>query len=815
MKRISSLLLALLLIFALLPGQSLAARNSVKAIQLVQRGETAAAANLPGGQQSSIWFGGCQQSARGRDASTDPVKWRVLENEDGQLLLLADQNLDARSYHSSAEAVAWKDCSLRAWLNDSENGFLGTVFTKVEAAALAETAVEPARGKPRGAETDRLFLLSGEEAEKEAYGFQDEAGRVSRDTAYAAAQGGDGSWWLRGPNSGEASVACVKADGSFDSREVIGVAGVRPAAKLSLNAVLFSSAAEDARGVGSRGVGALQKVPDYTGSEWKLTLLDDSRSFQVAETELSGAGGQTVELHYTGAVPCEPSGDQNEYVSAMIVDRNGSVLFYGKLVQPTAADGTLSLKLPSTGELPAGSYSLLVFSEQDGGDKKTDLASAFCRVNLTVTTQTFKIHFLDEDGTLLATVETAYGETPVYPNSDPTKDSTVQHDYSFAGWSPALAPATADMTYRATYSESLRQYTIKFVNENGAILQNDKLPYGVTPVFNGETPTIDPTAQYTFTFSGWTPAIVPVTKDEIYTAVYSRTVNDYTIRFLNDDRTVLQESNTVPYGETPVYHGDAPTKAPTDQYVFTFAGWTPKIIPVIGNADYMAVYTASPREYPIHFLNYDGEELPDSPILFRYGEMPEYTGEKPAKDSTEEYIYSFAGWTPEIVPVDHEATYTAVFSAKEIVNYTITEGADSKWTKGTAGSHRLVVKRSPKDDTCFSHYKETWIDDKPIAVTIQSGSTIITISSDTLNSLGIGPHIITVKFDDGEVETKLSVKAPSSDGSGGSGGSPRTGGVKALDILIGLSILAGLALGVTAVIVLKRRRDAKLIITVE
>ena len=133
----------------------------------------------------------------------------------------------------------------------------------------------------------------------------------------------------------------------------------------------------------------------------------------------------------------------------------------------------------------------------------------------------YTITFVDEDGTELQSGNVAYGQTPVYSGETPTMEASAQYSFSFSGWSPAISPVTGDMMYTATYDATVNNYTIKFENEDGTELQSDSVTYGQTPAFSGETPTKEATAQYSFSFSGWSPAISPVAGDKTYVAVYS------------------------------------------------------------------------------------------------------------------------------------------------------------------------------------------------------------------------------------------------------------------------------------------------------
>ena len=152
-----------------------------------------------------------------------------------------------------------------------------------------------------------------------------------------------------------------------------------------------------------------------------------------------------------------------------------------------------------------------------------------------------------------------------------------------------------------------------------------------------------------------------------YTAVFTQTVNEYTVEFVNHDGTVLQ-SGKVPYGTTPVYTGEEPVKAGDAQYSYAFIGWDVDPVPVKGDAVYTAQFEESTNVYVVTWKNYDGSVLGTNNVP--YGTKPEYKGETPVKAATVQYTYTFAGWEPEIDEVTGDAVYTAKFT--ETVNkYTI------------------------------------------------------------------------------------------------------------------------------------------------
>ena len=424
-SKLLSLLLAICLVVGLMSTAAFAAGTDTgKAIQLVDSGT---AANIGGGQADNIYFGTYQQSSDGSGGyNTDPIKWRVLENADGQLFLLSDQNLDVFQYHTDNESVTWETSTMRSWLNGydashntggdsgidyTSDNFIGTAFSAKEQAAIADTEVfnddNPTCGTEGGNNTtDQIFLLSIAEAQNSSY-FADNSSRIATNTAYVAGGGKLGSsymngvgeagyWWLRSPGDLDHRAAGVSVDGGvgrYGHGVRIAYNAVRPAFNLDLTSVLFTSAAVGGKipaassggNQGGEAADAIFEIGDYDGSEWKLTLLDNSRNFAVTEEAASGKPGDTITLNYTGATT-----GTNEYISVIIADSSGAQ-YYGRVAQPTATDGKVEITIPSG--LADGTYTLYVFSEQyNGGEqddtKLTDYASAFETVALTVSSDT-------------------------------------------------------------------------------------------------------------------------------------------------------------------------------------------------------------------------------------------------------------------------------------------------------------------------------------------------------------------------------------------------------------------------------------------
>ena len=372
-KRILSILLCLCMAACMLPTVAFAAgAENDKAIQLVDSGT---AANISGGQNDNIYFGTWDE---------EPIKWRVLDDQtntgESGLFLLSDALLGTGRYgdvyfdNSGNTSNAWQSSTAKTWCNN----FYGSSFSNGEQGAVLATTKSDEALSTGGISFaasenilngDKVFFLSAEEAENSAYGFTDDNARIANYGNSA------GVWWLRSPYAIFTTYAgVIFGDGPVYAYVVSGVWAARPAFNLNLGSVLFTSAAVD-----GKPDGGLTPIPEYSGNEWKLTLLDSSRSFAVTEKTADAAPDDTVTLHYTGATT-----GINEYISVILADNSGAQ-YYGRVAQPTAENGTVEIKIPS--DIAPGDYTLKVFNEQYNGDYNTDYASNFTDIALTVEKQ--------------------------------------------------------------------------------------------------------------------------------------------------------------------------------------------------------------------------------------------------------------------------------------------------------------------------------------------------------------------------------------------------------------------------------------------
>jgi len=134
---------------------------------------------------------------------------------------------------------------------------------------------------------------------------------------------------------------------------------------------------------------------------------------------------------------------------------------------------------------------------------------------------TYTVTWQNWDGAVLETDEGVFpGEEAEYNGETPVKAGNAQYTYTFDGWTPEPAAVTEDTVFTARFRQTINTYTVTWRNEDGTELQSAPAEYGSIPAYTGETPVKAATAEYTYTFDGWTPEITAVTGDAVYTAVF-------------------------------------------------------------------------------------------------------------------------------------------------------------------------------------------------------------------------------------------------------------------------------------------------------
>ena len=115
-----------------------------------------------------------------------------------------------------------------------------------------------------------------------------------------------------------------------------------------------------------------------------------------------------------------------------------------------------------------------------------------------------------------------YETTPVYNGQTPTKPASDPYFYVFTGWSPQVGPITADVTYTAQFQtiDTSEIFTITWVNYDNTVLETDSVSYGITPTYDGETPTKPSSGGNDYIFTGWSPQVGPATSNVTYTAQF-------------------------------------------------------------------------------------------------------------------------------------------------------------------------------------------------------------------------------------------------------------------------------------------------------
>ena len=272
-----------------------------------------------------------------------------------------------------------------------------------------------------------------------------------------------------------------------------------------------------------------------------------------------------------------------------------------------------------------------------------------------------------------------------------------------------------------------QRFTITWLNWNGDTIKSytydpntgepEEVPYSVTygtqAEFLGSNPTREPNIDYTYDFTGWTPALGKVTSDVTYTATYSKQPRKYTIIFTTEGGVEI-ERQFLTHNELPVCE-NVPTKTG-----FTLQ-WEPALAAVTGDATYRATWLEEPpTKYEITFVDYNGTTvlkdtmvtIGDQPIppVFKNGKWNNDDA-LIGKPATSEFTYVFDHWSPAVEEVTQAMTYTAVYR-EEAKTYTVTFKNEDNSVIETRSYHYgetpVCMNQPTKENTAEFTYALRW-----------------------------------------------------------------------------------------------------------
>ena len=304
----------------------------------------------------------------------------------------------------------------------------------------------------------------------------------------------------------------------------------------------------------------------------------------------------------------------------------------------------------------------------------------------------FTVTWKNWNGNVLETdTNVAYGSTPSYDGSTPTRATSGGYSYAFSSWSPTPVAVTANATYTAQFTATAIKYTVSY-NSNGGSSVSSQDYYVTTNLSLRAAPTRDG-----YTFNGWkvTSASGTWTSGDTYTSAQNVgtgkygnvtltaqwTANTYKLIFnlnttncppnlTNPSDISINYNSTYPTLDTEHNNPAWDTAHDTGEWDYEFDGWylgssstvyaAGQTYTTVGNQTWNAKWTKTHKRYDITWVDYDDTVL-ETDTSVEYGTTPTYDGAVLHRNG---YTWAgrTAGWTPVISTVTGTATYKAVYN---------------------------------------------------------------------------------------------------------------------------------------------------------
>ena len=299
-------------------------------------------------------------------------------------------------------------------------------------------------------------------------------------------------------------------------------------------------------------------------------------------------------------------------------------------------------------------------------------------------TKKYTVQYIDE-GKIIKEEELEEGSIINAPE-------VTKEGYTFDGWYEGeekydvYEPITRNLILESKYE--INKYKVRFINEDGSVLQEETLDYGSIPTYKKEKPAKKRTEEYTYEFDKWMPEITKVTSNQEYKATYKETKNKYTVTYINEG---------VEYHKETAFYGSVVTSIqdPTKEG-YTFTGWYTKDnekvsypITVTKNITLYSKYEIN--SYKVSYYNEGKKYIDDQKI--NYGENALKPNTDPSKIG-----YTFKYWSLKENGEEYEFSTKItkdinLYAVYEINKYTVTyinEGIE--YHKETAEYGSVVTK---------------------------------------------------------------------------------------------------------------------------
>ncbi|MCM1144324.1 MAG: leucine-rich repeat protein [Clostridium sp.] len=304
----------------------------------------------------------------------------------------------------------------------------------------------------------------------------------------------------------------------------------------------------------------------------------------------------------------------------------------------------------------------------------------------------YTVVFQQPDGTVISRQHVHSGEDAVEPTV-PEKAG-----YEFNGWNRGFTNVTSDITVTAQYR--VKFFTVTFKNGD-EVLDEQRVAYAYSAIAP-ENPERAEEAWGRWEFTGWDSDYKYIIQDEVINAVFLKVLNQYEVIFYDAEGNVLsrQEIEHGKSAECP----DAPQKQKTEQYTYTFSGWSGDTENITGNTGFYPVYDARTRSYTVTFM--DGDTVLDTQTVL-YGEAAS-TPKDPAREGEEEWgTWKFSGWdgdyTNIVTDVIIKAQFEKAFHEYEVIFYDAGGNILSRQTvkHGQSAKAPDAPEKEPTKEQCY------------------------------------------------------------------------------------------------------------------